>query len=301
MSAVRFAAAANRDLQQPLLDAAWELLPSQASPPRRCVTLLAGALAPVLTPPQVAKRVVPAAVMLLRDPEPAVGEGAARLLVLLYGMFAGEAAIAGRVQEELESAIPAAVHAVQLAALHALTEGAPSYGPVQLEFVLKQIQWLVSTLHEVSGSNVRAPSQLREMAGVILEALRVIDSCQLLDEALRLLHLTGLLALQHDQELLDGVQRDLLAAMLRDREGGKEETPTAAAVRGDLYDGAFWGDGWGPVAMLRRGNVAAHAPWGLLKMLFLPCNALGMPRLWGCLVHCGGALYTVGAPRKFLN
>lgn len=230
VSAVRFAAAVDRDLQQPLMDAAWELLPNQAVGPRRCVALLASALAPVLSPSQVAKRVVPAAVTLLRDPDASVGEAAARLLIELYGMFAGEASIAGRVQEDLESAIPAAGHAVQLAALRALTDGAPSYGPVQLEFVLKQIQWLVSTLHEVSGSNVRAPSQLREMAGVILEALRVIDSCQLLDEALRLHHLTGLLALQHDQELLDGVQRDLLNAMLRDREDGKDETPTAAAA-----------------------------------------------------------------------
>lgn len=228
MSAVRFAAAADRDLQQPLLDAAWELLPSPSPAPRRCVALLATALAPVLSPAQVAKRIVPAAVTLLHDPEPAVGEAAARLMVELYGMFAGEASIAGRVQEELEATTPSAGHAVQLAALQALTEGAASYSPLQLEFVLKQIQWLVSTLHEVSGSNVRAPSQLREMAGVILEALHVIDSCQLLDEALRLLHLTGLLALQHDQELLDGVQRDLLAAMLRDREEGKDDTPTAA-------------------------------------------------------------------------
>lgn len=61
------------------------------------------------------------------------------------------------------------------------------------------------------------------MAGIILEALRVVDSCQLLDEALRLHHLTGLLALQHDRELLDGVQRDLLAAMLRERGEGEEE------------------------------------------------------------------------------
>ncbi len=111
-SAVRFAAVVTRDTQPLFINTLWELLPSPHPPTRKCIPLLASGLAPVLSPQQVAKRVVPVAVALLGDVEQGVAEAAVRLMVELYGMFAGEVGVAGRVQEELEVVIPSASHQV---------------------------------------------------------------------------------------------------------------------------------------------------------------------------------------------
>lgn len=109
---MRFASVIHRDTQPLFINTAWELLPNPHPPSRRCIPLLATGLAPVLPPQQVAKRLVPAAVTLLGDEDQGVAEAAVRLMIEMYGMFAGEGGIAGRVQEELEVVIPGASHQV---------------------------------------------------------------------------------------------------------------------------------------------------------------------------------------------
>eukprot|EP01114_Cavostelium_apophysatum_P013423 TRINITY_DN3251_c0_g1_i1.p1 TRINITY_DN3251_c0_g1~~TRINITY_DN3251_c0_g1_i1.p1 ORF type:complete len:976 (-),score=360.72 TRINITY_DN3251_c0_g1_i1:1541-4468(-) len=207
-----------------VLNVLWDLLVHPVNYVRVCVVTLFDGIISVLTPDEVAKRVLPALVTLGSDPDKMVKFATLRALSSVAANVE-DSAIMDKITVQLNSFLEDQTQAARIELAKNFKRMIPL---VQAKFrdtyLLPKLVGLVQGNRKNQNQTERA-----QMAQLLFECFHAFHGCLLDEDAIRDYIVPGLRLLQADQEILDTTHKALINSMINDMEAAiSDDTPATS-------------------------------------------------------------------------